>query len=119
MKEKSTIVSLFVYVSILILIFGWTLSPWLGDDLELATLTHAYPQDRAIDGYEKLLYDAINNDQSHFVHADEVMEKFSRIVDDLLCTGTSCPIRTVPYIYVGGWGPQYKVDRITDWDYPS
>ena len=93
-------------------------SPGLNDDLELATLTHAYPEDRAIDGYEKLLYDAINNDQSHFVHADEVMESW-RIVDDLLCTGTSCPIRTVPYIYTGGWGPHYKIDRITKWDYPS
>ncbi|AOV59109.1 dehydrogenase [Synechococcus phage S-CAM3] len=93
-------------------------SPGLADDLELATLTHAYPQDRAIDGYEKLLYDAIQGDQSHFVHADEVMESW-RIVDDLLCTGTSCPIRTVPYIYIGGWGPQHKVDRITDWDFPA
>ena len=93
-------------------------SPGLGDDLELATLTHAYPQDRAIDGYEKLLYDAINNDQSHFVHADEVMESW-RIVDDLLCTGDSCPILTVPYVYTGGWGPWHKVDRITDWDYPA
>jgi len=93
-------------------------SPGLNDDLELATLTHEYPQDRAIDGYEKLLYDAIQGDQSHFVHADEVMESW-RIVDDLLCTGTSCPIRTVPYIYTGGWGPQYKVERITDWDYPA
>ena len=93
-------------------------SPGLGDEVELATLTHAYPQDRAIDGYEKLLYDAINGDQSHFVHADEVMESW-RIVDDLLCTGDSCPIRTVPYIYTGGWGPQHKVDFITKWDYPS
>ena len=93
-------------------------SPGLGDNLELATLTHAYPEERAVDGYEKLLYDAINGDQSHFVHADEVMESW-RIVDDLLCTGDSCPIRTVPYIYKGGWGPQYKVDRITDWDYPA
>ena len=50
--------------------------------------------------------------------ADEVMESW-RIVDDLLCTGDSCPIRTVPYIYLGGWGPQHKVDRITDWDYPA
>ena len=93
-------------------------SPGLGDNLELATLTHAYPEERAVDGYEKLLYDAINGDQSHFVHADEVMESW-RIVDDLLCTGDSCPVRTVPYIYKGGWGPQYKVDRITDWDYPA
>ena len=93
-------------------------SPGLGDTLELATLTHAYPEERAVDGYEKLLYDAINGDQSHFVHADEVMESW-RIVDDLLCTGDSCPIRTVPYIYTGGWGPQHKVDRITDWDYPA
>ena len=93
-------------------------SPGLNDDVETATLTHAYPQDRAIDGYEKLLYDAINGDQSHFVHADEVMESW-RIVDDLLCTGDSCPIRTVPYIYTGGWGPTHKVDRITDWDYPA
>ena len=93
-------------------------SPGLNDNLELATLTHEYPQDRAIDGYEKLLYDAINGDQSHFVHADEVMESW-RIVDDLLCTGSSCPIRTAPYLYTGGWGPQHKVDFITDWDYPS
>ena len=57
-------------------------SPGLNDSLELATLSYDYPQDRAIDGYEKLLYDAINEDQSHFVHADEVMESW-RIVDDL------------------------------------
>ena len=94
-------------------------SPGLGDDLELATLTHAYPQERAIDGYEKLLYDAINGDQSHFVHAEEVMESW-RIVDDLLCTGDSCPIRTVPYIYSqGSWGPVHKTQFITDWDYPA
>lgn len=93
-------------------------SPGLGDEVELATLTHNYPQDRAIDGYEKLLYDGINGDQSHFVHAEEVMESW-RIVDDLLCTGDSCPIRTVPYIYTGGWGPQHKVDFITKWDYPA
>ena len=94
-------------------------SPGLGDELEQATLTHDYPQDRAIDGYEKLLYDAINGDQSHFVHADEVMESW-RIVDDLLCTGEFCPIRTAPYLYMSGvWGPQYKVDQITNWDYPA
>ena len=93
-------------------------SPGLDDNLELATLTHSYPQDRAIDGYEKLLFDAINRDQSHFVHADEVMESW-RIVDDLLCTGDSCPIRTVPYLYTGGWGPQYRTERITNWDYPA
>ena len=93
-------------------------SPGLGDDLEVATLTHDYPQDRAIDGYEKLLYDAINGNQSNFVHAEEVMESW-RIVDELLCTGDSCPIRTTPYIYTGGWGPQHKVDFITNWDYPA
>ena len=94
-------------------------SPETNDDLELATLTHDYPQDRAIDGYEKLLYDAIHGDQSHFVHAEEVMESW-RIVDDLLCTGSSCPIRTVPYLYMpGAWGPSHKTQFITDWDYPA
>ena len=93
-------------------------SPGLNDDLELATLSYDYPQDRAVDGYEKLLYDAINGDQSHFVHAEEVMESW-RIVDDLLCTGDSCPIRTVPYIYRGGWGPEHKTNFITKWDYPA
>ena len=93
-------------------------SPGLDDNLELATLTHAYPQDRAIDGYEKLLYDAINGKQSNFVHADEVMESW-RIVDDLLCTGESCPIRTTPYVHSSGWGPTYKTEQITDWDYPA
>ena len=94
-------------------------SPGLNDDLELATLTHAYPEDRAVDGYEKLLYDALNGDQSHFVHADEVMESW-RIVDDLLCEGDQCQIRTVPYVYrPGSWGPQHKVDQIANWDYPA
>ena len=94
-------------------------SPGLDDNLELATLTHAYPEDRAIDGYEKLLYDVINQDQSHFVHADEVMESW-RIVDDLLCTGDHCQVRTVPYIYTGGWGPTHKLYQLgIDWDYPA
>ena len=94
-------------------------APGLNDDLELATLTHSYPQDRAVDGYEKLLYDAISGDQSHFVHADEVMESW-RIVDDLLCTGDTCPIRTAPFIYhAGTWGPTHKTERITHWDYPA
>jgi len=94
-------------------------SPGLSDELELATLTHAYPQDRAIDGYEKLLYDAINSKQSNFVHADEVMESW-RIVEDLLCTGDQCPICTTPYVYfLGSWGPREKVDEITTWDFPA
>ena len=94
-------------------------SPGLNNDLEEATLTHAYPQDRAIDGYEKLLYDALSGDQSHFVHADEVMESW-RIVDDLLCVGDQCQIRTVPYIYVGGWGPTHKMHHLgINWDYPA
>jgi len=94
-------------------------SPGLNDEVETATLTHAYPQDRAIDGYEKLLYDVINNDQSHFVHAEEVMESW-RIVDDLLCTGDHCQIRTVPYIYTGGWGPSHKLYQLgIDWDFPE
>ena len=95
-------------------------SPGLNDDLEVATLTHDYPEERAVDGYEKLLYDAINGDQSHFVHAEEVMESW-RIVDDLLCTGDQCQIRTVPYIYgAGTWGPWHKVDQLgIDWDYPA
>ena len=72
-----------------------------------------------MDGYEKLLYDALNADQSHFVHSDEVTESW-RIVDDLLCTGEKCPVRTAPYIYHEGvWGPQHKVDQITKWDYPA
>ena len=94
-------------------------SPGLGDNLERATLTHAYPQDRAIDGYEKLLYDAITGDQSHFVHSDEVMESW-RIVDDLLCTGDHCSINTIPYLYSpGSWGPESKTDSIANWDYPA
>tara|TARA_B100000902_G_scaffold169555_1_gene164096 strand:+ start:343 stop:1785 length:1443 start_codon:yes stop_codon:yes gene_type:complete len=94
-------------------------SPGLNDDVETATLTHAYPQDRAIDGYEKLLYDAITNDQSHFVHAEEVMESW-RIVDDLICVGPKCSIRTTPYLYHEGiWGPVHKTEFITNWDYPE
>ena len=94
-------------------------SPGLSDSVELATLTHRYPDWLGVDGYEKLLYDAIEDDQSHFVHSEEVLESW-RIVDDLLCTGASCPIRTTPYIYMpGSWGPMHKVNQITDWDYPQ
>ena len=94
-------------------------SPGLGDSVEEATLTHRYPDWLGVDGYEKLLYDAVNGDQSHFVHSEEVLESW-RIVDDLLCTGDSCPIRTAPYIYHEGlWGPVHKTETITNWDYPA
>ena len=94
-------------------------SPGLSDSVELATLTHRYPDWLGVDGYEKLLFDSINGDQSHFVHSEEVLESW-RIVDDLLCTGDSCPVRTSPYIYREGlWGPSHKVDGITKWDYPA
>ena len=82
-------------------------------------MTHRYPDWLGVDGYEKLLHDAINGDQSHFVHSEEVIESW-RIVGDLLCEGDQCPIRTAPYIHPeGGWGPTHKVEQITDWDYPA
>lgn len=94
-------------------------SPGLNDNIEPATLTHRYPDWLGVDGYEKLFFDAINGDQSHFVHSEEVLESW-RIVDDLLCTGDSCRIRTAPYIYKEGtWGPWHKTDQITKWDYPE
>ena len=93
-------------------------SPGLDDKVQTATLTHPYPEG-AIDGYVKLFYDALNADQSHFVHSEEVLESW-RIVDDLLCVGNSCPIRTEPYLYKEGeWGPEYKTQFITQWDYPG
>ena len=94
-------------------------SPGLNDNVEPATLTHRYPDWLGVDGYEKLFFDAINGDQSHFVHSEEVLESW-RIVDDLLCTGDSCKIRTAPYIYKEGtWGPWHKTNQITKWDYPE
>ena len=93
-------------------------SPGMSEEVELATLSHRYPDWLGVDGYEKLLYDALHADQSHFVHAEEVLESW-RIVDDLICTGDTCPVRTAPYIYTGGWGPQHKTDFITKWDYPA
>ena len=94
-------------------------SPGMSEDVELATLTHRYPDWLGVDGYEKLLYDALSADQSHFVHSEEVLESW-RIVDNLLCTGVSCPIRTVPYLYHEGlWGPMHKTGLITKWDYPA
>ena len=94
-------------------------APGFKNDVETATLTHRYPDWLGVDGYEKLLFDALNSDQSNFVHSEEVLESW-RIVDDLLCTGEKCPIRTVPYIYMpGAWGPSHKTQFITDWDYPA
>ena len=70
-------------------------------------------------GTGRLLFEAINGNQSHFVHAEEIIESW-RIVDDLICTGEKCPIRTTPYIYhQGSWGPQHKTEFITNWDYPQ
>jgi glucose-6-phosphate 1-dehydrogenase len=93
-------------------------APGLQDKVETATLTHWYSND-AVDGYVKLFYDALRGDQSHFVHSEEVLESW-RIVEDLLCTGDKCPVRTVPFIYMGGtWGPTHKTDFITKWDYPA
>ena len=71
-----------------------------------------------VDGYEKLLYDALHGDQSHFVHADEVMESW-RIVDDLLCVGDQLSNSHRPRTSPGGWGPQHKVNSIANWDYPA
>ena len=94
-------------------------SPGMSEEVELATLTHRYPDWLGVDGYEKLLFDALNADQSHFVHSEEVTESW-RIVDDLLCTGDSCPVRTAPYLYHEGlWGPMHKTEFITKWDYPA
>ena len=94
-------------------------SPGLSDSVEQATLTHRYPDWLGVDGYEKLLYDAIEGDQSHFVHSEEVLESW-RIVNDLLCTGDECPIRTIPYVYrPGAWGPYHMTDEIAEWDYPE
>jgi glucose-6-phosphate 1-dehydrogenase len=93
-------------------------TPGLGDRVETATLTHNYSED-AVDGYVKLFFDALNGDQSHFVHAEEVLESW-RIVEDLLCVGDACPVRTTPYLYSDGiWGPTHKTERITNWDYPA
>jgi len=93
-------------------------APGLGDMVEPATLQYHYPKDRAVDGYVRLLKDAISGDQSHFVHAEEVLESW-RIVDDLLCVGEHCPVRTAPYVYHKGlWGPHHKTEQITKWDFP-
>ena len=93
-------------------------APGLDDRVEPALLQYHYPVEKAVDGYEKLLYDAMNKDQSHFVHSDEVHESW-RIVNDLLCIGDHCPIRTTPYVYHPDlWGPMHKTELITRWDYP-
>ena len=74
-------------------------APGFKNDVETATLTHRYPDWLGVDGYEKLLYDAIEGNQSNFVHSEEVLESW-RIVDDLLCTGDKCRVRTAPYLYL-------------------
>jgi len=94
-------------------------APGFNNDVETATLTHRYPDWLGVDGYEKLLFDALNGDQSHFVHSEEVLESW-RIVNDLLCVGDKCPVRTEPFIYHEGlWGPIHKTEQITKWDYPA
>ena len=94
-------------------------TPGIKNTVEPATLTHSYPLKDASQGYSKLIYEAISGDQSNFVHAEEVLESW-RIVDDLLCTGDFCPVRTAPYLYHGGnWGPMHKTHLITKWDYPQ
>ena len=92
-------------------------APGLDEKIQSAALTFNYP-DGALDGYVRLLHDAMKGDQSHFVHSEEVLESW-RIVDDLLCTGDKCPVRTTPFIYMPKtWGP-HKANLITKWDYPA
>ena len=51
---------------------------------------------------------------------EHLFEEPWRIVDDLLCTGDKCSVRTAPYIYMqGNWGPTHKTNFITKWDYPA
>jgi len=93
-------------------------APGIDEKVQNATLSFNYP-DGALDGYVRLLYDVLSEDQSHFVHSEEVIESW-RIVEDLLCEGDQCPIRTVPYIYQEkSWGPEKQVSKITDWDFPG
>ena len=91
--------------------------PGLEERVQTGTLKVDYPTG-SLDGYSRLIYDALHNDQAHFVHSEEVLESW-RIVSDLLCIGDKCPIRTYPYIYQPQtWGPQ-KTQLITHWDYPQ
>ena len=91
-------------------------APGLDERVQNATLSFNYP-DGALDGYVRLLYDALSHDQSHFVHSEEVLESW-RIVEDLLCVGDQCPIRTAPFIYhEKTWGPDKQISSITDWDF--
>ena len=76
-------------------------SPGLGDGVE--SVTHRYPDWLGVDGYEKLLYDAIEGDQSHFVHSEEVTESW-RIVDDLLCTGKTVILELTLHLSRGSLG---------------
>ena len=93
--------------------------PGMFEEVETATLTHAYDIRNASQGYSRLLYDALNNDQSRFVHSEEILESW-RIVDDLLCMGDHCKIDTYPVLYYkGDWGPTNKSEHITNWDYPA
>ena len=93
--------------------------PGLMEEVETATLTHYYDITNASQGYSRLLYDALNNDQSRFVHSEEILESW-RIVDDLLCVGDHCIIDTYPTLYYKGeWGPIKKSEDITEWDYPA
>ena len=93
-------------------------APGLDERVQNATLSFNYP-DGALDGYVRLLYDALSHDQSHFVHSEEVLESW-RIVEDLLCVGDHCPIRTIPYIYQQKtWGPDKQISSITEWDFPG
>ena len=61
-------------------------APGFKNDVETGNLDPIATQIGCVDGYEKLLYDACDDDQSNFVHSEEVLESW-RIVDDLLCTG--------------------------------
>ena len=93
--------------------------PGISEKVEKATLSHTYRSSSTGSGYVKLLNDAINKKQAYFVHAEEVLESW-RIVDDLLCTGYKCPIRTTPYIYqAGSWGPWHMLERVTNWEFPK
>ncbi|KNC53167.1 glucose-6-phosphate dehydrogenase [Thecamonas trahens ATCC 50062] len=88
--------------------------PGLGDELvqtELDLTYHSrFPCETIPDAYERLLYDVLRGDRSHFVRADE-LEAAWRIFDDVLHKLDDGAVEPLPYVY-GSRGPDAADDFV-------
>lgn len=98
--------------------------PGLDDPMRLQqtkldlSFSEAFDEARIVDAYERLLFEAMNGNQTLFVHRDEV-EQAWQWVDGIFAAWEKSGMKPKPYA-AGSWGPVASIAMITQdgrsWD---